>query len=137
VNADTRRAAVAAADRAHDADDLRLLLAMLGLAEPKPNRQGGRGRPPVDHGHGHYRTYAKGCRCAACRKANSEQWAQQVAERSQDPSAADRAGHGKPSTYKNYGCRCTACRAANTADVNAYRARRRERTALAETGGAR
>lgn len=84
------------------------------------------GRPPVDHGHGHYRTYAKGCRCQKCRKAHADKWARDLAERRQDPSAADRAGHGKTTTYTNYGCRCDACRAANTAAVNAYRARRRQ-----------
>jgi len=128
----SRRAALAVADRATGPDDLRQLLAMLGLAEPQPKR---RGRPPVDHGHGDYRTYRKGCRCAACRKANSNQYAKEVAARREDPSAADRAGHGKPSTYKNYACRCTPCSKANTADVNAYRARRREQQ-LAKTGGA-
>jgi len=133
---DVRKAALAVADRGRDADDCRQLLDMLGLlAELTPAPKKRRGRPPVDHGHGDYRTYRKGCRCDACRKANSDRYAEEVAARREDPSAANRAGHGKPSTYKNYGCRCDACSKANTADVAAYRARRREQQ-LAETGGA-
>ena len=128
----SRRAAIAVADRATGPDDLRTLLAMLGLAEPQPKRHG---RPPVDHGHGDHRTYKKGCRCDDCRDAHRKWCAGQRAVRQQDPAAADRAGHGKPSTYKNYGCRCMRCSKANTADVNAFRARRREKQ-LAETGGA-
>jgi hypothetical protein len=135
MSAEHRRAAVTVADRATGPDDLRLLLAMLGLdaLAPKPTRRPG--RPPVDHGHGDYRTYKKGCRCAACRDAHRNYCAGQRSVRKQEPSSADRAGHGKPSTYKNHGCRCTPCSKANTADVAAYRARRRERE-LAETGGA-
>lgn len=130
----TRRAAIAVADRATGSDDLRLLLAMLGLANPAPKKR--HGRPPVDHGHGDHRTYAKGCRCDDCREAHRAWSAERRAAWKQDPSAADRAGHGNPSTYKNLGCRCSRCSKANTAVVNAWRARRREQRALAETGGA-
>ncbi|GKQ39513.1 hypothetical protein [Streptomyces sp. A012304] len=131
---DTRRAMLTVADHAENADDCRLLLAMLGLSAPAPKRR--RGRPPVDHGHGDRRTYAKGCRCADCRDANRLHQAELRARWKNDPSSADRAGHGKPSTYKNHGCRCAECTAANTADVIAYKARRRQREALAETAGA-
>ena len=130
----TRRAMLAVADRSRDADDCRQLLDMLGIAPPKPKRKPG--RPSVDHGHGDYRTYAKGCRCDDCRDAQRVRCAAMRADRAKDPSRADRAGHGKASTYKNYKCRCAECSAANTADVNAYKARRRER-ALAAMGGAR
>jgi hypothetical protein len=130
---EARRAAVAVADRATGPDDLRLLLAMLGLANPAPKKR--RGRPPVDHGHGDRRTYVKGCRCDDCREAHRVWCAERRAVWQQDPSSADRAGHGKPSTYRNHACRCDACTKANTADVNAYRARRRRERALAMTGG--
>lgn len=89
------------------------------------------GRQPVNHGHGHYRTYLKGCRCADCREAHRTKNARLRATWAQDPSAADRAGHGKAATYSNYGCRCSECCEANTAHVAAYRARNRNK------GGAR
>lgn len=132
---DTRRAMLTIAAHAKDADDCRQLLAMLGITRPKPKRKPG--RPSVDHGHGDHRTYAKGCRCDACRDANRLHCAGLRAKWKTDPANADRAGHGKPSTYKNHGCRCDKCTAANTADVLAYKRRRRQREALAEVGGAR
>lgn len=119
----TRRAMLAVADHARDADDCRELLDMLGLAPKAPKRKPG--RPPVDHGHGDYRTYAKGCRCDKCRDAQRERCAEARARRAADPTSADRAGHGKASTYKNHGCRCTACSKANTADVLAFKRRKR------------
>jgi hypothetical protein len=129
-----RKVLLVVADHARDADDCRQLLDMLGLTPSRPKRR--RGRPPVDHGHGDYRTYAKGCRCDDCREAQRVKCAEAREARALNPAAADRAGHGKASTYKNYGCRCHACSTANTADVNAYRARRRRKRAFAETGGA-
>lgn len=129
------KAALTVAAHSSDAVDCRQLLAVLGLLPATAKRK--RGRPPVDHGHGDYRTYNKGCRCDDCREAQRLRCAELRTTRAQDPAAADRAGHGKASTYKNYGCRCKACSKANTANVNAFRARRRQRKALAETGGAR
>lgn len=129
----TRRAALTVAAHAKDADDCRQLLAMLGITLPKPKRKPG--RPPVDYGHGDYRTYAKGCRCNDCRAANAERHRGQQRRRVSDPEAADRAGHGNASTYQNYGCRCRPCTEANSAKSLAYKARRRERVALAEIGG--
>lgn len=123
VTEQTRRAAIAVADRAKNADDCRQLLEALGLVEPQPKR---RGRPPVDHGHGHPATYQKGCRCDDCREANRNRCAEDRKARTGDPAAADRAGHGKASTYRNYNCRCSKCSKANTANVNAYRARKRQ-----------
>ncbi|MER7813858.1 hypothetical protein [Streptomyces sp. NPDC096153] len=137
---DLRKAAIAVAGRATNPADCRRLLDMLGLlaelrpapaAAPtttrRPNRKGGHGRPPVDRGHGDYRTYIKGCRCDDCREDHRAHHAELRAARAKDPAAADRAGHGKTSTYKNYGCRCAACSKANTANVKAFRARRRAR----------
>lgn len=124
------RAALAVADRSQDAGECRALLAMLGLLPAKQKRKR-MGRPPVDHGHGDHRTYIKGCRCSDCREAHRKRQAAQRADRAQDPARADRAGHGKTSTYKNYGCRCRPCSKANSADVTAYRARRRKKAAQA------
>lgn len=95
------------------------LMMSLGLEPSTPKRLAAE--------HGDHRSYLNGCRCAECREACRLYQAAWRAEKRQDPSNADRAGHGKKSTYRNYACRCDACRAANTADVAAYRARRRER----------
>ncbi|HET6636700.1 MAG TPA: hypothetical protein VFH77_16915 [Streptomyces sp.] len=83
------------------------------------------GRPPVDRGHGHRLTYSKGCRCQQCREANTAQCAEMRSRRVADPARADRAGHGKPSTYQNHGCRCEPCTAANTEKGRRQRAARR------------
>ncbi|NUR42036.1 MAG: hypothetical protein HOV73_18310 [Streptomyces sp.] len=123
------------AAHAHGADDCRLLIDMLGITLPKPKR--GPGRPAVDHGHGNSLTYKKGCRCDTCRDAQRLYQAALREKWQRDPSSADRAGHGKASTYRNCGCRCADCTTANRTAVSEYRARRRQRAALAETGGAR
>ena len=125
-----REAALAVAAHSRDAADCRHLLAMLGLTPPTPKRKPG--RPTVDHGHGDHRTYAKGCRCDDCRDAHRARCANRREARAADPAAADRAGHGKASTYKNYGCRCEPCSRANTAVVTAYKARRRARALSAD-----
>lgn len=124
----TRKAALTVADHARDADECRELLDMLGLTPaPEPKRLG---RPTVNRGHGDYRTYRKGCRCDACREDHNRQSSEDRRERAKDPSAADRAGHGNPSTYKNYACRCEPCTTAHTAYLAAGRARRRARAAV-------
>jgi hypothetical protein len=126
--ADTaRKVILTVAAHAKDADDCRELLAMLGIAPPKPKRRPG--RPSVDHGHGDRRTYQNGCRCADCREAFRLYAAALRAKWKADPTSADRAGHGKASTYRNHGCRCVKCTTANRVDVAAYRARRRRRGA--------
>ena len=102
------------------------LMVSLGLEPSTPKNL------PAEHGD--VRRYRQGCRCDACREANRLYHAEWRATSRRDPSRADRAGHGKPNTYRQYGCRCDACRAANSADVAAWRARRRER---AESGGVR
>ncbi|MDX2841445.1 hypothetical protein PV377_21135 [Streptomyces ipomoeae] len=131
--ADTnRKAMLTVAAHAKNADDCRQLLDMLGITPAAPKR---RGRPRGEYGHGHPTRYAQGCRCTECRAANAERQRVQQRRRIGDPEAADRAGHGNASTYQNYGCRCRPCTEANTAKSLAYKARRRERAALAETGG--
>jgi len=122
-----RRAALSVADRSSDAADCKQLLDMLGLlnalkAEPRPKR---RGRPSIDHGHGHSATYGKGCRCDECRAAHTARCRKRRADSAKDPSRADRAGHGKASTYKNHGCRCIACREANSASLAEWKHRKR------------
>ncbi len=105
------------------------VMVSLGLEPSAPKR--------VAAEHGAHRRYLNGCRCGECREASRLYQAAWRAKKRSDPSSADRAGHGKATTYRAYGCRCGACRAANSADVAAYRARRRERAALAESGGVR
>ncbi|MCM1974595.1 hypothetical protein [Streptomyces sp. G1] len=131
----SRKVLLVIAGHARDKEDCRLIMAMLGVTPPKPKRR--RGRPPVDHGHGHHRTYYKGCRCADCREAYRQYAATLRDKWRNDPTSADRAGHGKSSTYRNHACRCAACKEANRVEVNEYRARRRQRAALAEAGDAR
>jgi hypothetical protein len=129
----TRKAALTVADHAHNADECRELLAMLGITPSQPKRIG---RPPITRGHGDYRTYRKGCRCDVCREDHRRQSREDRQERAKDPAAADRAGHGNASTYKNYACRCEPCTTAHSAYLAEGRARRRARAALAGTVGA-
>lgn len=75
--------------------------------------------------HGRASSYKDGCRCSECREANRVYQAGANARRAEQSDAADRAGHGKRSTYANYRCRCDACRAANSAACREYRERRR------------
>ncbi|WP_413102275.1 hypothetical protein [Streptomyces sp. Inha503] len=124
--AEHRKAALVVADHSRDAADCRQLLEALGLAEPAPKR---RGRPRGEYGHGIPARYSQGCRCKECTAAftaSAREWRARVR---QDPSAADRAGHGKASTYKNYACRCSPCVAANTDRCRAQRAARKARAA--------
>lgn len=84
---------------------------------------------PITHGITGYR---RGCRCADCRKANTAAQNRRKAARLADPSAADRAGHGKYTTYINYGCRCAPCKQAQSRSNKYYadlrKQRREERT---------
>lgn len=66
---------------------------------------------PITHGITGYR---RKCRCAECRKANTNAQNRRKAARLADPTAADRAGHGKYTTYINYGCRCALCKQAQS-----------------------
>jgi len=87
-------------------------------------------RKPPSHG---YAGYQRGCRCNECRTAGTRYQARQRANRKADPSRADRAGHGKRSTYNNYACRCDACTAAQSQYMSqyapAYRARKKAQSA--------
>ncbi|MFK0140660.1 hypothetical protein [Streptomyces murinus] len=76
--------------------------------------------------HGDVNTYKSGCRCALCREANRIYQAAANARRYADPAGADRAGHGKRSTYVNWGCRCPLCSAASSNTQRAQRQRRKE-----------
>jgi hypothetical protein len=86
-----------------------------------------KGRPPVPIKHGSVTGYRRGCRCPECRNANTASLNHRKAERSADPAAADRAGHGKTSTYLNYGCRCDPCKAAQSKSNRHYRQLRKQR----------
>jgi hypothetical protein len=134
MSTDIRRAQLTVASHSRTPDECRELLDMLGLLTAERRKPG---RPAVDHGHGHRRTYDKGCRCADCREAHRLYFAKQRAKWAKDPSAADRAGHGKPSTYKNYSCRCEPCTREHSAYLAAGRDRRRQRAAASLTGGAK
>lgn len=81
-------------------------------------------RKPLSHG---YAGYQRGCRCADCNSGHTRYEARKRAERRADPARADRAGHGKATTYNNYGCRCPACKDAQSAKNAAYRQARKER----------
>lgn len=71
--------------------------------------------------HGLYR-YRLGCRCDECRAALTQMHRRWKERKKTDPTAADRAGHGKASTYSNYGCRCESCTRANTERCRSRRA---------------
>ena len=60
-----------------------------------------------------------GCRCEACRAANSAYQKALKARLGTRPAPT----HGA-SGYTNYGCRCDVCREANRAACAAYKARR-------------
>lgn len=117
---------------AHDADDLRLLLDALGLTpgqqkqEPYITSTAGLASTSTGANHGTYRGYLTGCRCPECRMANTANKRKSRDTAKQDPARANRAGHGKANTYKNYGCRCAPCKAANREWYRQYRSRKRE-----------
>jgi len=127
-----RSAALFVASRATSAADCRELLDALGLLDaPAATRK--RGRPRGDYPHGHAARYTQGCRCQECTAANTERCRGQQRRRVADPAAADRAGHGKASTYQNYGCRCRPCTEANSAKSVAYKARRAKQATVPRT----
>lgn len=116
---ETRKAALTVADRAHDAADCKQLLDMLGLIpdlmteEPRDKRK-----------HGTPYTYRTGCHCDQCTAAHTARCRERRANAAKDPARADRAGHGKASTYKNHGCRCDQCREANSASLAEWKRRK-------------
>lgn len=118
-----QRAALYVASQARDTADARELLDMLGLLTQPARRK--QGRPEKTYEHGDEGMYRKGCRCSGCRAANTRRMQRQKEQRKANPELADRAGHGRPSTYKNYGCRCEPCTTANSAQCTAYKRARR------------
>jgi hypothetical protein len=66
-----------------------------------------------------------GCRCAACRAANTEsqrRFRARLRERVTAGLAVVR--HGEYSTYTNWACRCDKCRCAGREQRQRYRARK-------------
>ena len=88
-------------------------------------------KPHVPITHGRVTGYSRGCRCPECRQANTDSLNRRKAERCADPAAADRAGHGKTSTYLNYGCRCDPCKAAQSVTNRRNYQRRKQMTETA------
>ncbi|HEY9375003.1 helix-turn-helix domain-containing protein [Streptomyces sp.] len=86
--------------------------------------------PPRQPAHGTSTVYNRGCRCSACRAAQSrrmKEWKAKAAEvASADPSQVP---HGETG-YKNWRCRCPVCKAAGSEDNRRQRLRRK---ALAST----
>jgi hypothetical protein len=82
---------------------------------------------PARAPHGRIVVYRRGCRCQQCRNANTQAQRTANAHRKANPAAADRAGHGKSTTYNNYGCRCPACKDAQVVKNAANRHARKER----------
>jgi hypothetical protein len=117
-----RKAALRVAELARDPKDCRLLLDALGLL-PEPTRRKGRPKSPC----GTSAAYKNGCRCEPCTRANTDQCTQWRDNCRGSAALADRAGHGRLYTYKNYGCRCAACKQANTEASRRYRASKRGR----------
>ncbi|MGV9891673.1 hypothetical protein [Streptomyces sp. NPDC003395] len=84
-------------------------------------------KDPTPIPHGRLVGYRRGCRCPECRETARLYQKKRNAERAADPAAADRAGHGKTSTYVNYGCRCAPCKAAQSASNRKYAQLRKQR----------
>ena len=78
--------------------------------------------------HGTRARYLAGCRCDACRAANTAYVMAYRRARGVRP-AAERLDRKHPSVtaYTRRGCRCDACRAIMAAKARDYRARRRQR----------
>ena len=78
------------------------------MTTPTTNFPGAHGRPVQ---------YNRGCRCTACTTANTRTQKQARDRRRANRASADRAGHGKASTYSNHGCRCQHCTKANADEL--------------------
>jgi hypothetical protein len=92
-------------------------------ASAKLTREGYRRPPRPVLPCGTNAAYARGCRCQACRDANTAEAhrfkAIRVARLEADPTLRP---HGDLATYANWGCRCPACTAEASARWAAYRA---------------
>jgi len=70
--------------------------------------------------------YDAGCRCAACRAANTARYHESTELRRRALARAA-VPHGSASTYRNWGCRCEPCHQAALARAALARAARRVR----------
>lgn len=77
-------------------------------------------RPQELLGHGTSASYARGCTCVLCRRANRDRKRRLIGR--------EPPNHGTESGYTNYGCRCRPCTKAATAATNERRMNRRAKT---------
>ena len=83
-------------------------------------------RRGVNADHGTASRYLAGCRCAACRAANTARYHENTELRRRALASAA-VIHGSASTYRNWGCRCEPCHEAALARAALARAARRAR----------
>ncbi len=83
-------------------------------------------RRGVNADHGTSSRYDAGCRCAACRAANTARYHESTELRRRALAGAA-VTHGSASTYRNWGCRCEPCHQAALARGALARAARRAR----------
>jgi hypothetical protein len=83
-------------------------------------------RRGVNADHGTSSRYDAGCRCAACRAANTARYHESTELRRRTLASAA-VTHGSASTYRNWGCRCEPCHQAALARAALARAARRAR----------
>ena len=83
-------------------------------------------RRGVSAEHGTPSRYDAGCRCAACRAANTARYHESTELRRRALASAA-VPHGSASTYRNWGCRCEPCHQAALARGALARAARRAR----------
>lgn len=77
--------------------------------------------------HGYTASYRKGCRCHACKAANSRSVSisrNKAANRKRE-TLPDTVKHGTSGGYKYWQCRCPECREWNRADKNEYHHRKK------------
>jgi hypothetical protein len=86
--------------------------------------------------HGEFRTYAAGCRCDDCRRANRERCYAIFAEMREAGLPDGDHRHGTVNAYKNWGCRCEPCTVANTEACRPYVKAYYERKKAAKARGA-
>ena len=83
-------------------------------------------RRGVSADHGTSSRYDAGCRCVACRAANTARYHEKTELRHHALANAE-VSHGSASTYRNWGCRCEPCHQAALARAALARAARRAR----------
>jgi hypothetical protein len=89
-------------------------------------------RRGVSAEHGTPSRYDAGCRCAACRAANTARYHESTELRRRALASAA-VPHGSASTYRNWGCHCEPCHQAALARgalAQAARRARRQQQAL-------